>query len=722
MSAPSDVVRFSVFELDRRAGELRKAGVRLGLQPQPLQVLSMLLERTGDLVTREELRKQLWPDDTFVDFQHGLNAAVNRLRETLGDSAETPRFIETLPRRGYRFIGSVDATGAASQSGERTPDSAEPRPAGVRPHHRWLTVGAAIAVVAVGLAAWAASRGRDSKEAPMRVVPLTTLRGHELWPTFSPDGSQVAFAWGGEKGDNFDIYVKLVNRPEVRRLTSDPLPDLAPSWSPDGQQIAYVRATAPPTGFDTEIVSFIHVMSALGGSDRKVSETPVSPPLAWAPDGNSLAARTSGPHRQRNSGIDLFPVRGGEPRALTRATPPATQVLAPAFSPDGRHLAYASCVGTHCQIEVLELDERLVAKGPRTQLTQHRPNIYGLSSIAWTPDGRFLLYSSLGAGAQYLWKVAADGSGPAERLELAGAGAIMPTSSAKNQLAFTRQLYDTDVYRFHPGGPAELVVGSTSHESGARFSPDGRHVAFSSTRSAERADIWIADGDGSNPRQLTHGPNLGSGSPSWSPDGSQIAFDSFSASGYWNIWVVGADGGRPWQVTRMTGQQVVPTWSRDGKWIYFAGGAWDAGFAIWRIPVGGGQPQRMTPDRTGRFATETADGRHLVYQAADADSPLMLVALMGGRGRQLVACAKNAAFGVGTQGVYYVPCEVSADPPLRLLDVQTGEDRLLGPLEGLDQSSDVPSLGLSVSPDGMSVLYPRNVTDTSDLMLIENFR
>jgi DNA-binding winged helix-turn-helix (wHTH) protein len=230
---PEPVVRFGVFELDRRAGELRKAGVRLSLQPQPLQVLSLLLEHPGVLVTRDELRRQLWPDDTFVDFQHGLNAAVNRLRETLGDSADTPRFIETLPRRGYRFIGSIDGTGAASQSGERTPDSAEPRSAGVRPHRRSLAVLAAIALVAVGLAAWAASRGRDRSEAPMRVVPLTTLRGHESWPTFSPDGSQVAFA-GGERDDNFDIYVKMVESfrgSEAHERSPGRLgPELVPGW------------------------------------------------------------------------------------------------------------------------------------------------------------------------------------------------------------------------------------------------------------------------------------------------------------------------------------------------------------------------------------------------------------------------------------------------------------------------------------------------------------
>lgn len=104
-SAEPRIVRFGPFEVDLRSGELRKGGVRVSLQDQPFRVLVRLLDRPAELVTREELRQQLWPADTFVDFEHGLNAAIKRLRDTLGDSADTPRFIETLPRRGYRFIG-----------------------------------------------------------------------------------------------------------------------------------------------------------------------------------------------------------------------------------------------------------------------------------------------------------------------------------------------------------------------------------------------------------------------------------------------------------------------------------------------------------------------------------------------------------------------------------------------------------------------------------------
>ena len=120
------VVRFGAYEMDLRSGELRKNGKRVRLTGQPFQVLSILLEHPGELVTREQLQRQLWPSDTFVDFDRGLNAAINRVREALGDSAERPRFVETLPRRGYRFIGSMAPNSASVSSTSEGPSPVIP--------------------------------------------------------------------------------------------------------------------------------------------------------------------------------------------------------------------------------------------------------------------------------------------------------------------------------------------------------------------------------------------------------------------------------------------------------------------------------------------------------------------------------------------------------------------------------------------------------------------
>jgi Tol biopolymer transport system component len=234
-------------------------------------------------------------------------------------------------------------------------------------------------------------------------------------------------------------------------------------------------------------------------------------------------------------------------------------------------------------------------------------------------------------------------------------------------------------------------------------------------------DILISDSDGSSLRQLTDGPGVSQGSPTWSPDGRRIAFDSF-VEGRYTLWVIDVDGGVPQPLaSSVAREQVVPVWSRDGGSIYFAGGRWGA-FAIWRVPAVGGTAERLTPEGTGRFTAETHDGTQLVYQAADDDSALMVVPVSGGEPRQVVACAKNAAFGVGAQGVYYAACDATADPPLHVLNLATGEDRVLGRLEQFERSPILLSLGLSISPDGTSVLYPRTVNEGSDLMLLENFR
>ena len=217
-------------------------------------------------------------------------------------------------------------------------------------------------------------------------------------------------------------------------------------------------------------------------------------------------------------------------------------------------------------------------------------------------------------------------------------------------------------------------------------------------------DIWIAEADGSNPQQLTHGPGADQGSPSWSPDGRRIAFDSLGKDSHIHLWMIDADGGAPRRLTAEAGDQVVPTWSHDGRWIYYSW--WQADTRdIWRMPADGGAPERLTHGAAGPFACESADGKSLLFQPKDADSPLMTMALAGGPARQLLPCVKNSAFGVGSRGVYYVPCDPNPDPPLYVLDPNTGRSARLGRLDGL---SDRP-LGLSVSPDGNTIIYPRQI-------------
>ena len=284
----------------------------------------------------------LWPGQTFIDdFDQGLNAAVKRLRDGPGDSADNPQFIETVPRRGYRFIGHVvepEAVQAPPIS-----SSSEPGP------RRWtrsraLWFGGFTALVSpagVFAVMWLPLRSTSPPAAPAtlppRVVALTTSPGVESFAACSPDGNAIAFTWNGEKGDNFDVYVKDIGSSDVRRLTTDPGRDVSPVWSPDGRQIAFVC-------FDG-VAGRLHITSALTASEVKLSGLPPVPDrlkntlwcksIDWSLDGRYIAAQylpLDSASSLPNGGIYFVPVEGGAARPVTDPKTPVVDSC-PAFSP-----------------------------------------------------------------------------------------------------------------------------------------------------------------------------------------------------------------------------------------------------------------------------------------------------------------------------------------------------------------------------------------------------
>jgi Tol biopolymer transport system component/DNA-binding winged helix-turn-helix (wHTH) protein len=688
-------LRFSSFELDLQTGELRKAGVLVSLQDQSLKVLVELVERPGVLLTREHLRQRLWPNGTFVDYEHGLNAVINRLRETLGDSAESPRFIQTVPRRGYRFIAPVEGVAGSRPEPPDLPLKARKR--------MWLAIGAAGIVLVV--AAVALLRRVPSAENPLpSIVALTRLAGRESGPAFAPDGEQVAFAWSGEKLDNSDIYVTLVGSTSVRRLTTDSADDFAPSWSPDGRRIAFLRKSGNSAR--------IHLTSALGRPDSKLSDFPVgvvefegfrSAKIAWAPDGRHIVAGRDPRGSQHGpAGLYLIPVEGGEPRAITRPTHPAFD-LAPTFSADGHSLAYVECesmgvflpllMPDRCGVRIIHLNESAIPTRSPRALAMQRVDPTGL---AWSRDGQSIILAMAAAGPERLWRVWVAEDRHPERIEIAGESLEFSpaTTGSRDRLAFAQVQWDSHLYRFNGALPVDEVAPSSGFETDPHFSPDGRWLAFGSGRSGA-IQIWVAAADGSNPRQLTH--MQGSGSPAWSPDGRSIAFDSGDVGGQVRIWIVDADGGTPRQITSGPGNQSVPRWSADGKSIYFAN---DLGTTrdIWQTPATGGVPRQMTRTGSGFVGYEFGDGTSLLYQPANGDSALLLMPLAGGTGpRRLVECVRCASFAPAGGIVVYVPCDPSSRPPLRAIDPLSGKDRPLGRLENFPPGA--MHVNLAISPD-----------------------
>jgi DNA-binding winged helix-turn-helix (wHTH) protein len=223
----SQIIRFATFEVDLQAQELRKAGLRLKLTGQPFQVLAILLEQPGTVVTRDELQKPLWPD-TFVDVDHNLNTAINKIREALGDSSENSRFVETLPRRGYRFIGPIAVNGtdaAMAHAAVNRSTSRSESATRTRPLHVLALLGALILLAAGGL--WIYKR-RETPAAPLQrtLTRLTFDEGLQSEPTWSPDGRYIAYS--SDRGGKSDIWVQQVRGGDPIQITKGPCPAPAP--------------------------------------------------------------------------------------------------------------------------------------------------------------------------------------------------------------------------------------------------------------------------------------------------------------------------------------------------------------------------------------------------------------------------------------------------------------------------------------------------------------
>ncbi len=634
IDANNGQIRFGLFELDTRTRELRRNGVLVKLQDQPFQVLLALIETPGELVTREELAKRVWPGDTFVDFEVGLSRAVNKLREALGDTAENPRFVQTLPKRGYRFIAPVDGGQSHLSPAAEPAIQRKARP-------RWW-LGALVVLPLIGVGAWLIwQRGVAPAPAP-RVRVLTSYPGFESQPTFSPDGSQVAFVWGGPTGDNTDIYVKLVGSENALRLTIDPASDAGPAWSPDGKRIAFLR-------FATGRIPAVYLISPLGGDEQKVADVPDAGgyPLSWSPEGKWLTfAHIAGD----SAGVYLLPVDGGAPRRVTFPKPPASDSY-PVISPDGRRLAYAGCTrASSCDLYMMELDSAYAPRVEPRRITQQQLIIKG---IAWAGDS--LVYSgSLCWGMlEYLWRVKADGVSTPERLDIAGVYALTPAvSQGSNRLAFCRYIRNFDIWRYQIGGSQAPMITSTLDDTQPEFSPDAKRIAFTTSRSGESYNIWVADADGSNQVQLVHQLGRSEGSPKWSPDGRWIAFDSLRPDGYQDIFVIDATGGRPHRLDLGSHENGIPSWSRDGKWIYFFSDR-TGRREIWKAPSAGGKVEQVT-EKGGFFALESTDGKTLFYTKAPFYTPLFARPVNGGPERKVLdyvgACRDFAVF---EDGIYY---------------------------------------------------------------------
>jgi len=313
------------------------------------------------------------------------------------------------------------------------------------------------------------------------------------------------------------------------------------------------------------------------------------------------------------------------------------------------------------------------------------------------------------------------GGGAPVRIDVAELGAESPTiSRAGDRLSYVRRSGDLDVWRFQIGSASAVpIIASTFEDANAQFSPDGKKIAFDSSRAGGCPEIWLSDADGSNIIQLTNAKDAYQGTPRWSPDGRWISFDRLGEDGHSDVFVMQSDGTQTRRLTPFSSDESVSSWSRDGKWIYFRSNR-SGKHQIWKMPFQGGQPVQVT-DEGGNVVFESWDGKTLYYLKTGSilGGPLFARSMDGGPEDVIVSDRVVArAFFPAQDGIYYIASQKKGSG----LHVLKHHDPSTGRCEVLRTMKENLGLGLAVSPDRKTVLFTAGPKFGADLMLIENFR
>jgi Tol biopolymer transport system component/DNA-binding winged helix-turn-helix (wHTH) protein len=538
--------RFGNFELNADSGELHRNGTKLRLQAQPFLVLRTLLESSGTIVSREDLHSALWPADTFVDFDTSLNTAIKRLREVLGDSADTPVFIETVPRRGYRFLAPVQVVHNGSLS--RLKASAASRARSGRFRVGFLV--AAMLVAAIGGGLTVALR---SPAPTPRILDSTQITFDEMGKgNLRFRGGKIYFNEQGPPSD----HVTLVQMPAVGGtpvlLASERyLGDV----SPDGSKLIVLSVGDSPKGpYRLTIMDL--ASGSLQNLDRKESDD-----VTWAPTGKLLLSR----------GGDLFLAEsdGSNPHKLLSAPGHIYHVR---FSPDGARLRFSVAnVGAVQGSDISLWEARADGSGVHeilTEMSDYPDRCCG----EWSPDGRYYFFQTVRNGGNRIWALPerhsfwSKPSGPFPLTTVPpnfymGApsedGKKLFVSAAEPRAELAR--YDSSSHQFVP-----FLSGLSAGD--VESSHDGRTLAY--VRYPELT-LWRSNADGSQATQLT-GPSLRVSLPHWSSDDKQIAFSGSRPGRPWNVFVIPAAGGPAEQLTSGPIADLDPTWSPDRSRLAYA--------------------------------------------------------------------------------------------------------------------------------------------------------
>jgi DNA-binding winged helix-turn-helix (wHTH) protein/WD40 repeat protein len=674
------LVRFGVFELDLDAGELRKQGVRLQLQPKPLQMLAILLERPGETVTRDELRRRLWDGGTFVDYESGLNTAANRLRLKLGDSAETPRYIETLARTGYRFIAPVERIDWAPPT-PSPPPPAEPKRAVSR--LPWYLAAAAIAIAIVLYLV-----ARPSPPAHVKFRQLTFRRGQVLGARFAPDGQGILYAAQWDR-DPRRLFLTSRSSPESRVLGFEDM----------------TLASVSRTG-ELALLSSGGTMNIGGGKLFRVPMNGSDPSFV---DQAIMSAEWS---------------RDGARLALIRAVNGQNQLEYPA----GKVVYRTSGWLSHPRISPLSDNTVAVVEHPvrhddagRVRLISAGKNkVLGgdwasISGLAWRPSGAEIWFTaSRDAGPRSVWAVS-----PAGRLRtVADAPGVLTLRdiAPDGQVLVSRDVRRLEISGQLAGEKVEKDLSWLDWSRVQEISSDGRVILFDESGEAAGGHPMAyvrKTADGAVTR-------LGDGFASaLSPDGR---FALLIAPDHRHLNLVPIEGGKPRTVPEAGLSYQWVKYLPDGQHLLTLANLPSEGLRLYVQTLENSKPTPISPEMMVRNAAISPDGDKIAVLSAD--SRLLIYPTAGGEPSEVPTSAPMAPLRWTSDGAWILAQRLRnyTELPARIFRIhtRTGETRPWKEILPADPMGVNSVTGVSISADEHSYVYSyRRVL--SELYLVDGW-
>jgi eukaryotic-like serine/threonine-protein kinase len=666
-------VRFGAFEADLHSGEVRKSGNRVKLQDQPFKVLQILLERPGNLVTREELQTRIWPDENFGDFDHAVNVAVGKLRTALGDCAENPSFIETVPRRGYRFVAKLEGV-LAEKAQVLAPPSVAPPPASAKSRRKLILASLLALIVCallLGLGAWLGRRAAGSP--PPEFQRLTVRRGTVYSARFAPDGHNVIYgaSWDGAPIELFTTDLKI---PGTRSLGIAATQLLAVS---SRGELAVLQSPNPH--FMLSVIGTLGQVPLTGGSPRQIAENVEW--ADWAPDGKTLAIVRDVGGKQRLEyplGHILYETDGwiGHPR----------------ISPKGGQIAFLD----HPTPDDDRGDVSLVDfAGHKTVLSSGWESEEGL---AWSPDGREVWFSATQAGLQRR-VYAVDRAGRQRLVFRAPGGVSLQDIASDGRLLLTRDEQRAGIIGMGPGATRERDLSWLDWSLPVELSRDGKTLLFDEQGEEGGPTYTVAM------RDMQGAPPV--------PLGEGMAGD-FSPNGKWATTIVsytqlvllptGVGTARKLERGNIEQYRHGMHWLPDGQHIVFPGNEHGHSVRCYVQSIDGGPPRAITPEGVG-VCSVSPDGQWIAAGSMKS-SKRKLYAMDGGQTQAIMGLLPDEGF-AWTADPHFAYVYQYRPFPLKIyrLNILTGQRQLVREVNPTDLTGLCGLTQILFSADGRAYAY-----------------